>query len=217
MKQRSPPLWLMCDCLCWLGVLFTVPALAKVFHRIAFAALAEQRGIRRSELSLAARLLAEAEAWLRYALMRRAFRLAGLKPSRVRFQYPGLAATKATLTNRARQLNRTFMGLDATARRAAHRLIRLQAAPEQARATAAAAIPGLTPPSADPSRRQQQQQQQQNATSARAGLRVRAPPWRIATADCRLPLSAVPPRRTHPHARSLPGSARAPETLRCQL
>ncbi len=93
MKQRRSPVWLMRDWLCWLGVLFTVPAFAKVLHRIAFAALAENRNIRRSELSLAARLLAEAEHWLRYAITRRAFSLAGLEASRARFQYPGLAAT----------------------------------------------------------------------------------------------------------------------------
>src|SRR5687768_7593762 len=138
MKQRSSPLWLMRDWLCWLGILFTVPAFAKALHRIAFAALAENRNIRRSELTLAARLLAarllaEAEAWLRYAIARRAFRLAGLTVSRVRFQYQGLAATKSALSHRARQLNQTFQQIDAAARRAAHRLIRLRA--EQGAAT----------------------------------------------------------------------------------
>lgn len=80
MKLRDLPLWLVRDWLCWLGVLFTYPVFAKALHAILARMKAEHRGMRQSEFSLAARLLADAEAWIAYAILRRAFKLAGLKP-----------------------------------------------------------------------------------------------------------------------------------------
>jgi hypothetical protein len=96
-----------------------------------------------------------------------------------------------------------FGEIDRLAACRARKLERLYAAPPQTaeeiaiaawRAAAATTATTLTLQAADPTRRQQQQQQQENnkATSARAGLRVRAPPW-LATADYRLPIAPEAP------------------------
>jgi hypothetical protein len=186
MKQRGSPLWLVRDILCWIGIVITLPAFAKALHRIVTAMQLEgRRNLYTRELSLAARLLADAEAWMLYAITRRAFKLAGLKPGRVCFPDLSEAATLDALKSRGRQLTYTYNNLDSRARQMAQRLLRLCSERRRATTTTrkqhrnnATARPART--SAPRSRRNRAGASNNNntTTTKRAGQRVRAPPWR---------------------------------------
>jgi hypothetical protein len=193
MKQRGSPLWLVCDILCWIGASIALPAFTRALQRIVRAVRQDgRRNLHPRELSLVAHLLAEAEAWLMFAITRRAFHIAGLKRSRVRFPQLSQAATLGAFKARARQLTFTFNTLDSRAKAMARRLRLLTS--EQSGATttrkqqnnsnrkAAALTPravvSRTERLAHSSAERATPAGATTTTKTRAGLRVRAPPWR---------------------------------------
>src|SRR5690349_10514772 len=120
MKLRGPPLWLVCDVFCWFGLLVSFLAFTLSFAATVSSMLTGRRRMKRDELTSLARLEAEQEAWLAYAIARRAFRLAGLKTSRVQFPQFTPARTVRALKHRASDILRTHLNIDRiTQRRAA--------------------------------------------------------------------------------------------------
>src|SRR5690349_9269096 len=122
MKLRGPPLWLVCDVLCWAGLLVSFLAFTLSFAATVSSMLAGRRRMKRDELTSLARLEAEQEAWLAYAIARRAFRLAGLKRSRVRFPDFTPARTMRALKHRASDILRTHLNIERITQRRAWRI-----------------------------------------------------------------------------------------------
>jgi len=236
MKLRGPPLWLVCDVFCWLGLLmsfisFTVNLAAAVQRMIAQG----RRSFERDELASLARLQAEQEAWLSYAIARRAFKLAGVR-ARARFPHITPARSLRALKHRASQILREHLNIDRITRRRAQHLKRLMAtravslprageaqralAEQHANSGGGPASPCATAP--EPTAPPAPHQTAHASASApaslprsgeeggvlpissfrptarrRAGLRVRAPPWRALTIA-----KTNNPRLADPSARS---------------
>ncbi len=125
MKLRGLPLWLVCDVICWLGVMFTFTGFARHLHDAVARMLAEKRrSLEPTDFSFLATLLAGAEAWRVYACQRRAFRLAGLAASCVEF--PAFTVpTRRSFSARVRANLRDTDTMDALARRMAQRILQL--------------------------------------------------------------------------------------------
>ena len=186
MKLRRPPSWLFGDVLCWIGVMVTFMVFSRAFTVAVNRMLGEWRlRFEPGEFDELARLQAAEEAWLRYAIARRAFRLAGLSPSKVRFFHPSLAATTVALSQRSTQAFHDHNNMDKLAERLAQRLRRLAALPARAAATTTTNNNTFAPAAKGP--RPAATTTTTIVSARRPGLRVRAPPWRPATACCRLP------------------------------
>jgi len=179
MKLRGPPLWLVCDVFCWLGVLVSFISFVTAFAGAVMRMTAQKRRrFEPHELASLARLQAEQEAWLGYAITRRVFRLAGIR-ARARFKTVSPARTLWALKHRASQTLRDSVNLDGITQRRAQRLKRLMATPPPSLPRAGEAPRA---PAVQPLRSVGGPSSLWAATPRlRAGLRVRAPPWRALT------------------------------------
>jgi hypothetical protein len=176
MKLQRPPLWLLCDVVCWIGVWLTHASLVKVLMASSEKLIASgRRRFEEATFAMLAELISSAEAWLDYAIARRAFRLAGLNTARVRFQIIPLTRQLAIAPRVIRYI-RMHQAMDRLASRMATRLRRLaeprfeveaRAAREIAAPATAVPFPAFSVRIAHP-----------RATSRLEGLRIRAPPWR---------------------------------------
>src|SRR5690349_14163238 len=129
MKLRGPPLWLVCDVFCWLGVLTSFVRFVLAFAGAVMRMSArKRRRLEPAELASLALLQARQEAWLGYAITRRAFKLAGIRAS-VRFPAITPARTLWALKHRASQALRDNFNLDRIAQRRARRLKQLTPLP----------------------------------------------------------------------------------------
>ena len=102
MKLRDLPRWLAGDVIAFVGVWVSLVTCQRAFTAASERLQREdRRRFKPEEFALLARLLALAESWLGYAIARRAFRLAGLNPRRVRRIEPTLPTGNTAFLRRS--------------------------------------------------------------------------------------------------------------------
>lgn len=125
MNRRGLPSWLYWDLIAFVGVWMSFWAFAPRMLEISQKLEADPSArLTKVEIGLLGRVLAAAEAWLDYAVLRRAFRLAGLKASRVAWRRPSPPLNNLAFGHRAKLYLTRFYGLEAYARTRAVRLKR---------------------------------------------------------------------------------------------
>ena len=125
MNLRRLPLWLVCDVASFVGVMISFWIF---FARFAEASIRLEKDPRcaKADLPLLASLLAGAEAMLEHALLRRAFKLAGLRPGDVRIPDLAPPASRQSFCRRLRGYLAAIGNLTVLAKRRAKALRQLK-------------------------------------------------------------------------------------------
>ena len=125
MNLRRLPLWLVCDVASFVGVMISFwiffARFSEATHR-----LEKDPRCARTDLPLLAHLLAAAEAMLEHAILRRAFKLAGLRPGEVRIPDIMPAKNRHAFCHRLRAYLDAIDNLTVLAVRRARRLRQLK-------------------------------------------------------------------------------------------
>jgi hypothetical protein len=181
MKGKTP-LWFICDvsaCLRLHGAL-VILALAMRW----FIPRNKSRGVSREGVVWITVWLAACEILLRWVIARQAFRLCGLDPRQARTFRISEARSSSAWAIRGRDLARMYEAMTLYARRWARRIRAVMAAKPSAPA-GEQSIPLLSSPFFFAAA-------VFSLAATPAGLRIRAPPWLIPTADCPLPTASRP-------------------------
>jgi len=125
MNLRRLPLWLVCDVASFVGVMISFWIFFARFSE-ATARLEKDPRCAKADFPLLAHLLAAAEAMLEHAILRRAFKLAGLRPGEVRIPDFMPARHRRSFCRRLRAYLDAIDNLTVLAARRAKRLRQLK-------------------------------------------------------------------------------------------
>ena len=126
MNLRRLPLWLVCDVASFVGVMISFWIFFARFIAASHRLEKDPRCSATDDFPLLADLLAGAEAMLEHALLRRAFKLAGLSPNLVRIPDIAPATSQRSFCRRLRGYLATIGNLTVLAPRRAKRLKQLK-------------------------------------------------------------------------------------------
>ena len=201
MKGKAPiPLWLICDVSACMRLHIALGLLAVCILR--FMPKRSTRPVTSEGIAWLTVWQATAEALLRWAIARHAFRLCGLDPKQIRIQLRSEAKDSFAWQIRTRTFIHIYETMTACARRLARRIRAAQAA----RSASCGRPPSLAPSPLSIPRCVLPAFSLAVCAVTPAGQRIRAPPWPASTHQTHRPRLAGSPARSRAFVRGPTGS-----------